>query len=333
MHTLPLQRPSHFNFTMAPPPGPLGSASAPTDDSDLEELISSPMSKNVKMVDLDSLTGDNANGGARSGGGFMNPLYVLTGACQLCLYTLGPRTSKCLLYTSAFLLLAVLSNTLFNPTAPTGIMGADYSAIASAYDLSLAKVHHWCIAGDNDSCKCEDPLEPTSRMEFKSWNAAHKANVADVNLYRAMYGSEPTMIDADSGRPRPPIDVAFLGESVVEAMDGRWLGKHVVTKNNGDDKKKPKIDKTFEKFFRKEKGAPVEGVALGIAGDGVRVALCVLNYCIGILLRVILREHILCMPTCCVALSFLRHPTSFGVFNTMKCPTTSTQKYGGSLSA
>ena len=27
---------------------------------------------------------------------------------------------------------------------------------------------------------------------------------------------------------RPPLDVAFLGESVVEAMDGRWLGKHII---------------------------------------------------------------------------------------------------------
>jgi hypothetical protein len=29
-------------------------------------------------------------------------------------------------------------------------MGADYSAIQSAYDLSLSKVDHWCISGDNE---------------------------------------------------------------------------------------------------------------------------------------------------------------------------------------
>ena len=28
----------------------------------------------------------------------------------------------------------------------------------------------------------------------------------------------------------------------------------------------------FEKLFRKDKGAPVEGVALGIAGDNVRIS-------------------------------------------------------------
>jgi len=169
---------------------------------------------------------------------------------------------------------AYLSNSIFSPTQDMGIMGADYSAITSAYDLSLSKVHHWCIQGDNDSCKCEDPLEANSRSEFKSWNAAHRSNVADVNLYRAVYGAEPTMIEEETGKPRPPLDVAFLGESVVEAMDGRWLGKQVVKALNGPDgnegpeaRRKPDIGRVFEKLYRKDKGGPVEGVALGIAGD------------------------------------------------------------------
>jgi len=170
--------------------------------------------------------------------------------------------------------IAFLSNTLFSPYQKMGIMGADYSAITSAYDLSLSKVDHWCIQGDNDSCKCEDPLEPNSRSEFKSWNAAHKANVADVSMYKAVYGENPSAIDESTGKSRPPIDVAFLGESVVEAMDGRWLGKRVVRAiNKGNEgtgaNGKPDIGKVFERMFRKEKGGPVEGVALGIAGDNV----------------------------------------------------------------
>jgi hypothetical protein len=158
-------------------------------------------------------------------------------------------------------------------------MGADYSAIKSAYDLSLSQVDHWCIRGDNDSCKCEDPLEPTPRAEFKAWTAAHKANVADVNMYRAIYGGVPTKIDIATNTARPAIDVAFLGESVVEAMDGRWLGKKIVKAINTDTSvvqqdnngKKPDIGKVFERFFRKDKGGPLEGVALGIAGDNVSV--------------------------------------------------------------
>jgi len=87
------------------------------------------------------------------------------------------------------------------------------------------------------------------------------------------------MIDVSTGKTRPLIDVAFLGESVVEAMDGRWLGKRVVkAENAGADgregpqaRQKPDIGKIFERLFRREKGGPVEGVALGVAGDNVRV--------------------------------------------------------------
>jgi len=243
------------------------SASAPHDDSDLEDLIAkSPLGKPRSNVEIDS--------SAAGGGGFLSvtPLGFIAGSCRLFCYQC-PCLSKCVLSLLAVGLFALLLNTVFNPTAPTGIMGADYSAITSAYDLSLSKVHHWCIQGDNDSCKCENPLEATSRSEFKSWNAAHKSNVADVNMYRAVYGSKPTLIDEATGKARPPIDVAFLGESVVEAMDGRWLGKRVVKALNtrdgrdGPEKKKPDIGKVFERLFRREKGAPVEGVALGIAGD------------------------------------------------------------------
>ena len=102
------------------------------------------------------------------------------------------------------------------------------------------------------------------------------------------------MVDVELGRPRANLDVAFLGESVVEAMDGRWLGKKVVSiagspgpdgvrvggKGGNEEeeeegevnlkKSTPSIDKTFERFFRKDQGAPMEGCALGIAGDTVR---------------------------------------------------------------
>lgn len=62
-------------------------------------------------------------------------------------------------------------------------------------------------------------------------------------MYRATYGESPTMIDVDTDRPRPPLDVAFLGESVVEAMDGRWLGKHIIGKNGEGNLDFMSIDK------------------------------------------------------------------------------------------
>ncbi|KAL3822593.1 hypothetical protein ACHAXA_006378 [Cyclostephanos tholiformis] len=230
---------------------------APGDDSDLEDLIAkSPRSKKTS-VEFDHPP-------LASG-----PLGCIGGAISLCCYSC-PRLSKCALILAVIGLVGYLSNSLLNPTRTLGIMGGDYSAVKNAYELSLSKVDHWCISGDNDSCKCEDPLEATPRAEFKAWTAAHKANVAEVNMYRAPYGSGPTKIDVATGKPRPPIDVAFLGESVVEAMDGRWLGKKIVRATGdkeGQEGKKPDIGKVFERFFRKEKGGPLEGTALGIAGD------------------------------------------------------------------
>ncbi|KAL9189660.1 hypothetical protein ACHAXT_009335 [Thalassiosira profunda] len=239
------------------------------DDSDLEDLIAKSPGK----------AGGRSRGRVEieggGGGPSMNPCGLVTGACRLCLYTF-PRLCKCALVLAAMGGFTFLLNTVFNPTKQVHQFGADYSAITSAYDLSLSKVHHWCIRGDNDSCKCEDPLEPVPRAEFKSWNAAHKANVADVNLYRAVFGEKPSLIDAETGKARPPIDVAFLGESVVEAMDGRWLGKKVVKAiargaggaGEGPEKRgPPDIGKVFERLFQKRKGGPVEGVALGVAGD------------------------------------------------------------------
>lgn len=121
--------------------------------------------------------------------------------------------------------------------------------------------------------------------------------MAEVEFYRAVYGMEPAAVDKELGRPRARLDVAFLGESVVEAMDGRWLGKKVVSlggvspgpdgvrvegkrgedEEEGEIKKKrtKSIDQIFEHFFRKDKGGYFEGCALGIAGDTVSEDWCI----------------------------------------------------------
>ena len=91
-------------------------------------------------------------------------------------------------------------------------MGGDYTAVTSAYDLSLGKVDHWCLDGGNDNCRCDDPLEPQARSEYRSWTAAHKANKEEVGYYRAVYGMEPTLVDVKEGGVRHKLDVAFVGE-------------------------------------------------------------------------------------------------------------------------
>mmetsp|Transcript_1876 Transcript_1876/g.3356 ORF Transcript_1876/g.3356 Transcript_1876/m.3356 type:complete len:633 (-) Transcript_1876:1882-3780(-) len=141
-----------------------------------------------------------------------------------------------------------------NPLREAGVVHHDYSDIQSIYDLSMGKIDHWCLQGGDDSCTCEDPLMPTI-PEYgtwaKSWATAHAKNKELIEPYL-----EPLHIDAT------PIDVAFLGESVVEEMNGRWKG--VVPP---ESKVLETVVKGFRKFFSKAEGAEIEGVALGIAGD------------------------------------------------------------------
>jgi hypothetical protein len=64
------------------------------------------------------------------------------------------------------------------------LIGHDYSSIQSKYDLTLGYIDHWCLRGDDNSCKCDDPLEPISRTSNPRWESQHKENVksAEVTL-------------------------------------------------------------------------------------------------------------------------------------------------------
>jgi len=99
-------------------------------------------------------------------------------------------------------------NALINPTDTFGKIEVDFT-ITSEYGLIMDKIDHWCLSGDDDSCRCEDPLEPTAREEFLTWTQAHIINKELVKSYE---GSSH-------------LDVAFLGESLVELMGGRWMGR------------------------------------------------------------------------------------------------------------
>lgn len=105
------------------------------------------------------------------------------------------------------------------------------------------------MKGDNDSCKCEDPLVPQSRGEFRAWAKAQNANAELVK----------SLIEQGSTTP----DIAFLGASIVEEMAGKWFGADM------DDNLKS-LKKLFDTNFKKSEGAELDAVALGIAGDTVR---------------------------------------------------------------
>jgi hypothetical protein len=106
-----------------------------------------------------------------------------------------------------------------------------------------------CLRGDNDSCRCEDPLQPQSRGEFRSWSKAH--------------GSNKEVVHALVEKAQNP-DIAFVGSSVVEEMDGRWFG-------DARDDQLASLEKIFKKNFNRQEGGTLEGVALGIAGDTVSI--------------------------------------------------------------
>ena len=53
----------------------------------------------------------------------------------------------------------------------------DYTTITSKYDLTLGSIDHWCLVGDDNNCRCEDPLVPMSKRGSHKWDAQHKENV------------------------------------------------------------------------------------------------------------------------------------------------------------
>jgi len=121
----------------------------------------------------------------------------------------------------------------------------------SQYDFSIKDIDHWCLKGDNDSCQCEDPLQPTPRSEIRAWTKAHWGNVQQIN----------NLVEEDLPDP----DIAFFGGSVVEKMDGKWFG----TK---EDPRLKGLTKTFNKHFTNLDGDATDddsltAVALGVAGD------------------------------------------------------------------
>ena len=129
---------------------------------------------------------------------------------------------------------------VINPNQTFGELKNDWTSVKSQFELDVGKIDHWCLGGGNDGCKCEDPLVPASRVELRSWTEAFKENKKQIEKY-----VEDPVLMAD-------LDVAIIGESAIEEMDGRWMGRRpndeLVT-----------IGTIFKNHFNREKGASVEG--------------------------------------------------------------------------
>jgi len=228
-----------------------GGKKAPVDDSDLEDLLTAQGNNSnsieVEEEEVETLLKHNGTTTTTSTGTTTASVGICTLLhAYLCLFfSRQPWLFLCLSIFLFFGFLSVFFNVVLNPKSDNSIQfDQDYSNLQSSFDLSMGKIHHWCLHGDNDSCRCDDPLTPRGRTASRGWVKAHTKNKKLVRSYRDQHY----------------LDVAFLGESLVEEMDGRWMGAMQTEFLSG-------IERQFRKHFKKEEGAAYEGVALGIAGD------------------------------------------------------------------
>mmetsp|Transcript_22052 Transcript_22052/g.28542 ORF Transcript_22052/g.28542 Transcript_22052/m.28542 type:complete len:326 (+) Transcript_22052:192-1169(+) len=92
-------------------------------------------------------------------------------------------------------------------------------------------------------CRCPDPRTPApkrNRTLFKDWSAHHRTLVQDA---RSAEGD---------------VDVVFIGDSLTEKWRGSWQYGTEPSSAIGD---------IFDKFFKRENGAKLNGLALGSSGD------------------------------------------------------------------
>jgi hypothetical protein len=245
---------------------------APANDSDLSDLLGDvdengntnkgtsngsygkPGNIEMAALNLDHLTQgklDMSNGGTRPFPSIRQiPLldYVSSYISMLCYYY--PVMCGFFFFFMISSIMMLLGNMVLNPTEEFGVIKHDHSNIQSKYDLSMGEIDHWCLGGGDNDCKCEDPMVPVSRAERKSWVQSFKNNRKLVKQYQ-----EST-----------DLDVAFLGESVVEEMSGRWMGQQRSAQLKS-------VETMFLNNFDKRRGARMQGVALGIAGDSSNTVL------------------------------------------------------------
>lgn len=119
----------------------------------------------------------------------------------------------------------------------------DFSNVNSQLDLQLGSIHHWCLHGGDSSCNCDDPLTPRSGIG-KEWHGAHDLNVNDIDEFL---------------KNAPSADIVFLGDDITEEWRGTAMGVRQ------DDM--GKVARVFNKLFTREGGGPIDGLALGLAGD------------------------------------------------------------------
>jgi len=213
-------------------------------DSDLDDLLGNQVNGNhaTKSMSLDHLTRAKT---AVSPKKYVNrPMsfcqFLLSYVSLLC--DAYPKCCGFLFLGCLFSVAAVLMGLALSPSVEFGKIEHNVFAIQSKYDLHVDNVDHWCLRGGDNYCSCEDPLIPKDRSNHESWKLAHDKNKEIVNKWAW----------------KKNLQLAILGESVVEAMTGRWMGE---TRSPAMER----IGSSFDDRFGDN--SKVRAVALGIAGD------------------------------------------------------------------
>lgn len=147
----------------------------------------------------------------------------------------------------AFIVLLLLKHLLFQHKGETVYLpphlAQHYGDLESYYDLKVAKIDHWCLHGGDNDCLCEDPTDARGRDEVAGWSLAHEQN------------------NRIASQANANLDVVFLGDETTQAWSGKYMDKPMPGGNS--------IAAMFNVTFQKEKGAGLDGLALGMAGDSV----------------------------------------------------------------
>jgi len=179
-------------------------------------------------------------------------------ACTLCMYAIIEHKKPGYFITIlavAFILYGITVGFVVE-SEEVGISHYDMSNVKSVHDFKLGKIDHWCIHGGDVECRCEDPLNPTPRID-KKWIQAFQYTQSLLPLAPLPYETQP------------PTDVAFLGQSVIEVMNGRIMGQKIDTTltRHAQAMFTKRFGPNNEESTKAEKEGDMRGVALGLAGD------------------------------------------------------------------
>ena len=160
-----------------------------------------------------------------------------------------------------------------------------FSQLAQAYHSSTVQ---WCRVAD---CDWLNPTEPHPRQThnqtiLEEWALANEQSHQQIAYMLQTHGVPE---DEEEGEANRYVDVALIGDSMIEHMLGRGGSRNAEDNNNNNNNTDTKVvdpeqleleqqtiltqqdldrdNDIFEQLFTKQGGGSMDGLALGIGGD------------------------------------------------------------------